>query len=900
MSGKKQRTVPLAEQIANARTRLGLRDPREALLVLPQRYVDLRAPVTEVPAEEDVRRRLYLLRFTGQWVGHDAQGREIDLADPGRWRFVRRLDLEFEGADGGRIWARVFGATWGWREMVRDEAVPLMARASRFGPELRLEEIDRPPAHAVGSVWPQYGALPGAKGASGTGVEAMVRQQLEDPQAVLVCESRVVGALGVASGRAAQVAREAGIEHEFEELASVIRGLHRPSTPEQGLRALACARMLGALAVREAALRAQTRVAHRDAPLPIDEAEVRRLADAQPEKLTGDQLAALDGIVQGLRQPRPLNALVSGDVGVGKTLPYLIAAVAAHRAGARVAIVAPTAILADQIALQVAARFPDVPMQRVLTGKRIASPDAILVGTTGLASVMRRAGVTPHVLICDEQHKMGTAAREALVQPWTHVIEVSATPVPRSMASAKFGGMQVFNIRECAVAKTFVTEVGSSEDKRRFLTQVAAALERGERATVVYPRVNRGQDESIGVLQGAAALEQAFPGRVVAIHGGMQDEEIARCLEQVKSGERPLLVASTIVETGIDIPDMTALIVRDADRFGISQLHQLRGRMARRGGVGRFMMQVDRLEELTEETRQRLEALCQCTDGYELAEIDLNLRGFGELDGLSQTGETDACFKMVNLTSQDYLRVVDPEGAQRLAAKVSLEPKRGARGAATAAVQDLGQMSLALGAAAATLRRAAGALAQSKGAPDLDGGPSGPAGPASPSGPAGQDDSRRDVSAWRHGRGACARQTPSPSPTRGEGRAPLPADPPAPVRTNAFAAEAPVRSFASRLQGTGLARLAAACPPAPAPAPAHAPAPAPASTSAPAQDCRPGPDRSAARGLAAEAAAPPAGGVDLARRLEALRRRAGGLPADAPALDHDAPQAAWPGERMEG
>ncbi len=146
-----------------------------------------------------------------------------------------------------------------------------------------------------------------------------------------------------------------------------------------------------------------------------------------------------------------------------------------------------------------------------------------------------------------------------------------------------------------------------------------------------------------------------FPGKVIAVHGGMKDTEIARAIAMVKSGERPLLVASSVIETGIDIPSMKIMIVREADRFGIAQLAQLRGRLVRDGGVGDFVMMVKDMSALDGKTFERLDAVRTENDGYKLAERDLELRGFGQLDGEDQTGAAEGVFRLLKVSARDHI-----------------------------------------------------------------------------------------------------------------------------------------------------------------------------------------------------------------------------------------------------
>ena len=178
---------------------------------------------------------------------------------------------------------------------------------------------------------------------------------------------------------------------------------------------------------------------------------------------------------------------------------------------------------------------------------------------------------------------------------------------------------------------------------------------------MIYPKVavtvsGDPQDTKViaSVLDAAQALQGRFPGKVAVLHGKLSPEDTSQNLEAFRSGQCPVVVASTIMETGIDIADIRLMVVKDADNFGIAQLHQLRGRLARNGGSARFVMMVADKEALQDETKQRLATLAKVSDGYALAEADMASRGFGDLAGLAQSGNTACVFRLLKLTLADF------------------------------------------------------------------------------------------------------------------------------------------------------------------------------------------------------------------------------------------------------
>lgn len=662
-----------ANVVSEAMKRLDLKDPREALLCLPARFADLRRINDVIPDESDEDQRLYRLQYTGEMQGFDKNKRYVPITGGGSFSLIQHLKIELIDAQDNKLFFSVFGNPWPYKDLEAGQYLNLVGKVVYFGyenPQPYLNDVEVPPAHAVGKIWVKYLGKPGR--VAGEKVESLVRAQVDNPQAYQHCATKLIGALGMSEPEAMQAA---GAEEYFRGFEDVLMGLHRPQNPEQGWMAKTTANKLAALCVQAAALRQNIRHSHPDAPLSVDVGDIDILARTQKETLTASQKQVAMEIAVKLRDHKPMNVLLSGDVGTGKTLTYLLPAVAAHRAGAQVLIVAPTSILADQIARQVIDRFGEhvKSVERIRAGGKIQDHASILVGTSGSVTVATKAKYIPNLLICDEQHKLSSAVREKLVSPWTHTLEASATPIPRSLASALFGGKDILNLRECPVKKKFNCVVGDLKMRPKFAGMIKHALDNGNRAVVVYPRINQPLADATGtrpsesevrkhekesVISGAKALEKAFPGKVIAIHGELSEMEITAAIEAVRSGAKPLVVASTVIETGVDIPGITTMIVRDADYFGISQLHQLRGRLVRHGGEAWFGMMVNDIDALDVDTLTRLQAIEASTDGYELAERDLTIRGFGELDaGGDQSGAaSNTVFRLVNLRPEDFLK----------------------------------------------------------------------------------------------------------------------------------------------------------------------------------------------------------------------------------------------------
>lgn len=641
---------------------LGLANAGLSLLCVPTGYVDCRFPLTSLEAVEVGERGLFLLNRTGAVEPVDANSQIVssgpyasifDAPYQGFWSRVRQLRVELEDGTGDRVWVSYFNP-WKARENPRTGLLLVQGVMRQFGKRRFLTELVLPPQAASGRVWVRY-VCPGAP--SEAAVLSLVNAAKSNPFNFAACAHAVVAACLLSEGQLLEVA-EAANGQTYESLSEFFHCLHEPQTPEIGELAALAARAMAVAGICSAAKAANTRLACAQAALNLQHQQIQSLIASQPETLTTDQVNAIDGLVQALKAPLPLNGLLSGDVGTGKTLVYLIPAVAAHRVGAQVAIVSPTEILANQVYQNIRRRFPQARVERVKAGGKIADHSAILVGTSGLGSVAKKADWKPHFLIIDEQHKLSTKDRNSMVAPWTHQLEASATPIPRSLAATLFSGTQVFELHKAPVKRSINSFVLDEPERSQAVAWMRETFEAGHRIAVIYPKVavSEAQDSKLvkSVLDAAEALQAQFSGKVVMLHGKLSTDELNKNLAAYRSGACPIVVASTIMETGIDIPDIRLMIVKDADNFGTAQLHQLRGRLARNGGAARFVMMVKSVDALQDETHQRLKTVAKVSDGYALAEADMANRGFGDLAGLTQSGNTSSIFKLLGLNLSDF------------------------------------------------------------------------------------------------------------------------------------------------------------------------------------------------------------------------------------------------------
>jgi ATP-dependent DNA helicase RecG len=401
-------------------------------------------------------------------------------------------------------------------------------------------------------------------------------------------------------------------------------------------------------------LRAERRATQAGEPLRDEPSLSRVWRDTLlPFTLTGDQAAAMDEIDADLALERPMQRLLMGEVGSGKTVVALHAMLRAVEHGMQAAMMAPTETLAEQHFATLQALMPGslVPVA-LLTGSTPAGRRNDILGK--LRSGELKLVVGTHALIeevvafdrlavavVDEQHRFGVRQRAALdakapegLAP--HVLHMTATPIPRTLRLASFGALDVTALRELPKGRqpieTFV--VSGDRERARAYERIREELRAGHQAFVVCPLVS--ESEALQARAATAEFERLRTTefadfRVVLLHGQMRSREKAEAMEAFAAGGADVLVATTVIEVGIDVPNATVMLVEDAERYGISQLHQLRGRVGR-GSEPSLCLLFGPAESL------RLQALARNTDGFELAQIDLELRGEGELTGTRQSG----------------------------------------------------------------------------------------------------------------------------------------------------------------------------------------------------------------------------------------------------------------------
>ena len=418
-------------------------------------------------------------------------------------------------------------------------------------------------------------------------------------------------------------------------------------------------------------------------PFQVTHRYTKPLATLLPYRLTAAQRRVLGEIKVDLMAPHPMHRLVQGDVGCGKTIVALMAALVAIENDTQVAVVAPTEILAEQhflqfhpwletLGLKAALLSGSLPARekRAIVEQLRAGEVQLVVGTHAVLQdgvEFRRLGLG----IIDEQHRFGVRQRGVLRRKGEnpHILVMTATPIPRTLSLTLFGDLALSVIDELPPGRTPVrTRVVPESLRASAYNLIKKELGEGRQAYIVYPLVEESEkSDLLAASEGAEYLKQkVFPeARLALLHGRMKPEEKELTMAAFKERQIDILVATTVIEVGIDVPNATVMMVEHAERFGLAQLHQLRGRVGRGGAAGTCLLM--RSARCSEEGMRRLQVMSETTDGFRIAEADLEIRGPGEFLGTRQAGLPD--FRVANLLRDGRILEEARQDAFRLASE---------------------------------------------------------------------------------------------------------------------------------------------------------------------------------------------------------------------------------------
>jgi ATP-dependent DNA helicase RecG len=628
----------LAEKLA-AR---GIRTPQDALYFFPKGYQD--------------RRRIVPVRELAAGMTVPVRGKVLSVQGGGRGYRGPRV-LEVAVGDGtGRIVAKWFRFHASLLERFRvGDTVTLCGtvRLFRFFPEMHHPEIlsgeeTGDPIHS-GRIVPVYPDVEGIPPRVLRKIQWEVVRQHADKEAEFF-PAWVLGKAGVPP------LQESLAAIHFPREDADAAGFREFSSPQQ--KRLVFGELFSlqwALAKRRAGMTLESAV-----PLPWDREIVGEIKRRLPFELTQAQRRVVNEILKDMGKPHPMHRLLQGDVGSGKTIVAWIAAMVACRHGVQAAVMAPTEILAEQHFLRFASLAAGLPVrvdllsaalppkERESTRRRIRAGETdIAIGTHAL--IQESVEFSNLALgVIDEQHRFGVLQRAALRQKAKtspHLLVMTATPIPRTLAIALYGDLDVSVIDEMPRGRIPVkTRVVPENGRRKVFQELRRELDLGGRAYVVLPLVEESEKLALrDATRTAERLREAFPDVDVGLlHGRMKAEEKEAGMRRFKAGELRILVSTTVVEVGVDVPEATIIVIEHAERFGLSQLHQLRGRVGRGTRPSACFLMVG--NEQGEEAAARLSVMERTTDGFRIAEEDLKIRGPGDFAGVRQSGIPDLVF----------------------------------------------------------------------------------------------------------------------------------------------------------------------------------------------------------------------------------------------------------------
>ena len=622
-------------------SRLGFTSLADCLMTVPKEYRDCTKAVEFISRAEIGCSYYFILTVKS------IQSFNSDKQPTKTWKDVSRVQIDAIDSANQRITITVFGAVWPWLKKHPGDKVHIYGNLSVWNGSHQINNPIFVEPDERGRVIAVY------KGKVGQVSGEMVCDGVV--KAMPMIDENACNLLSQLGMREADFIRETKLSSPIE----LLQSIHDPKSVKEGNAAVEIAKKLSALAIVRNAESNQSRKPLAKSTIVINKALVKELIGRLPYPLTTDQLLAINEIVDDLRAPYPMKRLLSGDVGTGKTLTFMIPAVAAYKAGATIGIVVPSQLLVAQIAREIQSFFPEIPVTEVISGGKIG--EGIAVGTTALLGAAIKKKHTFNFLIVDEQHKFSLAQKEYLLNSHTNFLEATATVIPRTLAIVNYGGMDLSTLKMSPVQKVIQSRVVPVNELERLYQFVEKVVAANGQVAIIFPLVvdqdatKETKNAPLESVQSAfKQWSDRFPEkRICILTGKMDAQEKNAVIEKMNNQEIDLLISTVVIETGVTLPSLRALIVVHPERFGICQLHQLRGRVARKGGKGYFFMYCPNPVE--EKVTERLDMLLKYTEGFDIAEADMNIRGFGDVDDESdnQTGVTKLLFWGVHLTRQD-------------------------------------------------------------------------------------------------------------------------------------------------------------------------------------------------------------------------------------------------------
>lgn len=624
----------------------------QSLLIIPRKLLDLRNPIKRISLmRSDSGKQVISLKlarkdyYSGSGKPMSVSSEGIPVGRPAR------VSLSFIDDTGAYINSTCF-QPFQFYNTPLDSNVAMLADLGEWNGKATLENIEIVPSGLIGKIVPVYPAMRGK--AKSDVVFKATREALEHH-----LEAAADYLIGHAGMRREDVRELVGGDPE-----AVLLGLHDPLDTAEFEKAFEAAKKISMHEIQLKADRMKNRPPEKKSMLLTEPVAFNGITP------TSDQESAIEAILGDIRSGFPMRRLLSGDVGRGKTLPMIAAAASVWRAHQKadrpvnIAIILPNEGLVNQVIANMQRHFPDVSVSPITgTRKKIYEKGSVLVGTSAIGFLK---DFVADLLIVDEQQKFSREQRESVSGPHTNILEATATAIPRTIALIQRGGMDVSILRESPVVKDIRTFLAGADDRHVLYEDIRNEVGARNRVLIVYPLVKEadagdaGEDRDAAeqtsptVEEGFHAWREMFGDKVGMVHGQMSAEEKASAIQKMRDLETQVLVASSVVEVGLDIPDVTIMVVVDPQRYGMNQIHQLRGRLVRNGGKGNCYLFPT--QPVRDEAMKRLMGLVETNDGFEIAERDLQLRGFGDLgaDSDEQNGAANVTFRGIKLMPQDF------------------------------------------------------------------------------------------------------------------------------------------------------------------------------------------------------------------------------------------------------
>ncbi len=444
----------------------------------------------------------------------------------------------------------------------------------------------------------------------------------------------------------------------FEALLNVI---HFPETIRDGLLAIKMLKLIATFDVISGARTETYRERNLRPLVQIPHESIEQLLSETELKPTDEQRDVIREICADIRSDMPMLRLLSADVGFGKTYVAAAAGAAVVRNGGTVVWLCPNQPLAVQTKDNIAGWWPDLKPGLVVGDSNETPISRFLIGTTALHHRLPK-NFHLDLLVIDESQKFGTLQKDQLAGAATNILNATATCIPRTAALLEWGGMSVSRLTKAHVQKEIKTRLVLAKYRQALFESIKRNLFAGHQALIIYPLAESKEEAAVDRKSAEGAYElwnRHFPGRARYMHGKMKDEEKLAAIAAMRNDDADILISTIAVETGIDLPRLRHVAVIHPERLGLNTLHQIRGRVARGGGIGRCDLFLPK--EIGEDSMKRLEILVKFSDGFDVATENMKLQGFGDLgtDGTAQSGRSLSFIPGHKLDHKEVEWVVD-------------------------------------------------------------------------------------------------------------------------------------------------------------------------------------------------------------------------------------------------